>query len=132
MSSRLQRKSAPRALDAGATAQEVGTPMQRAEYTGTDSTAFAKLREIVRLHDEAFDHAMQEDGHHKSSEGQITVHFTNRFDDERESDPLHIKAVEVYSYVLGPSRNHHFATVDEALAAMRKWHHSEMTCEDTA
>ena len=45
-----------------------------------------KLREIARLHDEAFDHAMQYDGHHKSSEGAITVHFTNRFDEGRDQE----------------------------------------------
>jgi hypothetical protein len=86
-----------------------------------------KLREIARLHDEAFDHAMEHDGHHKSAEGQISVNFTNRFDEGRDEDPLRITSVEVYSYVLGPNRNHYFDSVDEALAAMRKWHHAEMT-----
>lgn len=87
-----------------------------------------KLLEIVRLHDEAFDHAEKYgDGCHKSSEGAITLHLTNRFDPERDTNPLHIKGVEVYSYVLGPSRSHWFDSIDDALAGVRKWHHAEMT-----
>lgn len=85
-----------------------------------------KLLEIVRLHDEAFDNAMKHDGICKSHEGHISVNFTNRFDEERDTDPLRITGVEVYSYVLGPSRNHWFDTVDEALAAVRSWHKAEM------
>lgn len=88
-----------------------------------------KLLEIVRLHDEAFDHAMRCDSHHKSSEGQITLHLTNRFDERRDTEPLEIKAVEIYSYVLGPNRSHHFESVDDALEAVRGWHKAEMEHE---
>lgn len=90
------------------------------------AAAAEKLLEIARLHDEAFDRAMQHDGHHKSNEGSIELVFTNRFDEERDTDPLHIKAVGVYSYVLGPSRMHYFDSVDEALETVRGWHAAEM------
>ncbi len=54
----------------------------------------------------------------------------NVFDRMDGEAPLSIKNVEVYSYVLGPSRMHHFDTLDNALAAMRKWHADEMESHD--
>jgi hypothetical protein len=32
----------------------------------------------------------------------------------------------IYSYVLGPNRNHDFDSLDEALVAVKEWHAEEM------
>jgi hypothetical protein len=85
-----------------------------------------KLLEIIRLHDEAYEHAMQFDGHHKSSEGWVSVGFGTVFDRYDGLRAGEINHVEIYSYVLGPSRIHHFDSLDEALATMRDWHREEM------
>jgi hypothetical protein len=83
-----------------------------------------KLKEIRRLLKEAYDHYFKHgDGHCKSAEGQISVHFGNYWTD---GDDLVIRSVEIYSYVLGPSRSHFFDTIDEALETVKKWHHNEM------
>lgn len=84
-----------------------------------------KLRELARLHDEAFWAADALDGHHKSSEGQITVHLTNAFE-RADGEGMKVTGVEVYAYVLGPNRSHYFDSVDEALATVRKWHAETM------
>lgn len=86
----------------------------------------ANLREIMRLLDEAYDHYFKYEGHCKSAEGYVGLHFTNYFE-RPDEEPLTIKGVEVYSYVLGPSRTHYFASTDEALAEVKKWHEREMT-----
>jgi hypothetical protein len=82
--------------------------------------------EIMRLHDEAFRAAVEIEGCHKSSEGQITLHLTNTFERQDGEGPLTVKAVEVYAYVVGPSRSHHFESLDEALTTVRKWHAETM------
>lgn len=94
-----------------------------------------KLAELHRLLDEAYRHYFAySDGHCKSSEGHITVHYGN-FWDRVDSGPF-VTGVEVYSYALGPSRSHWFDTLDAALAAVREWHAAEMAspcreCEGT-
>lgn len=83
------------------------------------------IAEIRSLLTEAYEHYFaHSDGHCKSSEGAITVHYPPFFwrDDEPDSEPH----VEIYSYVLGPSRSHYFKTSSEALAAVRSWHAAEM------
>lgn len=85
-----------------------------------------KLLEVIRLHDEAYEHAMQFDGHHKSSEGYVSVSFGTIFDRYEGLRPGQVNGVEIFSYVLGPSRLHDFDTLDEALATMREWHADEM------
>lgn len=85
-------------------------------------TAKDKIRELMRLHDEAFDAMMRVDGHCKSSEGYVELCLTNHTDRAAGVDPLEVQSVGVYSYVLGPSRMHHFDSVDEALETVRKWH----------
>jgi len=83
-----------------------------------------KLKEIRRLLKEAYDHYFKHgDGHCKSAEGQISIHFGNYWTD---GDDLVIRSVEIYSYVFGPSRSHFFDTIDEALETVKKWHHNEM------
>ena len=84
-----------------------------------------KLKEIRRLLKEAYDHYFKHgDGHCKSAEGQISVHFGNYWDD---GDDLVIRSVEIYSYVFGPHRTHYYDSLDEALEEVTKWHKEEMS-----
>lgn len=92
----------------------------------------ADLSEIQRLIDEAYEHYFRlSDGYSKMSEGAIEVHFGNYFDRSgtgwgMEAPERH-RAVNIYSYVLGPSRMHHFPSIAEALETVKKWHADEMT-----
>lgn len=87
-----------------------------------------KLNEIRRLLTEAYEHYFEHsDGHCKSSEGAISIHYPPFF--WREDEPDQEPSIEVYSYVLGPHRSHYFKNVDEALAEVRKWHAAEMAFE---
>jgi hypothetical protein len=95
-----------------------------------------KIAEITRLHDEAFWHLHQFDGHAKSSDGSVQLHieFGNVW--ERQEGPVEPRvSVAIYSYVVAsntPSypnfgeRNHYFETVDEALQVMIEWHRKAM------
>lgn len=100
-----------------------------------------KVAEIARLHDEAFWHLQQYDGHAKSSDGAISieVEFGNVW--ERQDNPVkpHV-AVAIYSYVVAsdtPSypnfgqRSHYFETVDQALEVMKEWHSKAMSYQPT-
>jgi hypothetical protein len=83
------------------------------------------LQEIRRLLAEAYEHYFANgDGHCKSSEGAISLHWPPYFWREGEADSG--PAVEIYSYVLGPSRSHYFKNSRAALAEVRKWHKAEM------
>lgn len=88
-----------------------------------DPTFRAKLAEIRRLLAEATEHALAIDGHCKSSEGAISIEYPPFFWREEKPKP---PAVTVYSYVLGPNRDHYFDDIDEALAAVKSWHEKEM------
>lgn len=82
-----------------------------------------KLEEIQRLLAEAYEHYFaNSDGHCKSSEGAIEIGLPPFYWREKPAQP----SLSIYSYVLGPSRTHYFATIDEALAAVRGWHEREM------
>ncbi len=64
------------------------------------------------------DRALQEDSHHKSYEGAMSIHFPNRFEDYEG----HI-GIELSCYVLGPGGRHHKwegKTLGEALDKMEK------------
>jgi hypothetical protein len=69
--------------------------------------------------------ALKKDGHHKSSEAatEITMTLPNMFAEDRRPS----WTVSIYSYVLGPSRNHdwHGQTLDEAIVqaevAVNEW-----------
>ncbi len=100
-----------------------------------------KIAEIARLHDEAFWHLHQFDGHAKSGDGtvQIYISFGNVW--ERSEGPVVPSvSVGIYSYVVAsntPSypnfgeRNHYFETVDEALQVMKEWHAKAMSYQPT-
>ncbi|MEV4939588.1 hypothetical protein [Streptomyces zaomyceticus] len=85
----------------------------------------ADLAEIVRLLDEAYAHYFSYEGHCKRDEGYVGLHFNN-VHDRRGGDPFGIETVDVYSYVLGPSRMHSFRSTSAALEAVREWHAQEM------
>lgn len=87
------------------------------------------LTELQRLMDEAYEHYFATgDGHCKSSDGYVGLHFNN-VHDRRAGEPFRVDSVEVYSYVLGPSRTHRFPSTDGALAAVREWHAQEMATD---
>lgn len=100
-----------------------------------------KISEITRLHDEAFWHLHQFDGHAKSSDGSVQIHieFGNVW--ERQDGPVQPRvSVAMYSYVVAsdtplyPSfgeRNHYFETVDQALQVMKEWHKEAMAYQPT-
>jgi hypothetical protein len=91
-----------------------------------------KVREIVRLLDEAYDHYFENsDGHCKGSEGYVEIRLPNYFGrrdgvSNWTGRPAQV-GIGIYSYVLGPHRQHDFESIDEALAEVRKWHEAEMT-----
>lgn len=91
----------------------------------------ADLAEIVRLMDEAYAHYFSYEGHCKSDEGYVGLHFNN-VHDRRGGEPFCIASVDVYSYVLGPHRMHTFPSTAEALAEVRKWHAAEMAYDPDA
>lgn len=85
----------------------------------------ADLREIDVLLDEANKHALEGDGHCKSSEGYVAVSFGNHWERDPE-EPRKPAKVEVYSYRLGPHRMHYFDSTTQALEIVRQWHRCEM------
>lgn len=86
-----------------------------------------KLTELTRLLDEATTHAFERGGGGKICEGAVSLSYGDY--EERQSDGLRLQGVSVYSYLLGPSRNHEFLSLDAALDAVREWHRVEMEAE---
>lgn len=96
---------------------------------GLTDKEHADVSEIVALLDEAYKHYFDNsDGHCKASEGWVGISFDYGTYFERKPS----MSVEVYSYVLGPSRSHHFSTIAEALSAVRQWHKAEMAYDHAA
>jgi hypothetical protein len=87
---------------------------------------FNKLKKIRQLLKEAYDYYFDNsDGHCKSSEGHISVDFGNYWEDK--NCELKITGVNIYSYVLGPSRSHYFKDLDKALESVVQWHREQMS-----
>lgn len=85
-----------------------------------------KLLQIRKLLKEAYDHYFDNsDGHCKSAEGTISIEFGNYWTDK--NCELKITGVSIYSYVLGPNRDHYFDSIDEALESVIQWHKDEMS-----
>jgi hypothetical protein len=83
----------------------------------------AKLQEIWRLLAEAYEHYFSYESHCKSDEGAVSVNYPTFFEmRDGKTEPT----VSIYSYCLGPNRNHYFSNIDEALTEVRKWHKKEM------
>jgi hypothetical protein len=105
---------------------------------------YAALKEIRRLMYEAMDDYLRRhnDGH-KSSECSISVSYPNHF--EFPSDLMESDGLEIYSYALGPYRQHTFAKGSPrrnsagvyysddpfatALFTVRKWHERQLARE---
>jgi len=87
-----------------------------------------KLLKIRHLLKEAYDHYFEHsDGHCKSSEGYIGLDFGDYWSDK--NCELKITGVQIYSYVLGPSRLHYFKDLDTALETVVQWHKEQMKTE---
>jgi hypothetical protein len=89
-----------------------------------------KLKEIQKFLAEAYKHAAEDpDRYGKASEGWIRIdlppYFWIDYNDRRPE-------IEIYSYVLGPSRMHSFANIDDALEAVKYWHKQELSDTDPA
>lgn len=82
----------------------------------------ARLQELVKW---ATLEALKEDGHHKSSEGYMEIGYC--LPGMFSNNELPYWQVQIYSYVLGPSRMHSWtgATLDAAMAlaeaAVKEW-----------
>lgn len=67
------------------------------------------------------------DGHHKSSEGTVEIHFIypNWFEanDYLKDEPE--VSVSVYSYLFGPNRMHDFDTLEEAWETVKEWEYKK-------
>lgn len=64
------------------------------------------------------------DGHHKSNEGYIGLRlaYPNWFEaEDYENDTPEVWEIEVYSYLFGSSRLHHYKTLKEAWEDVRTW-----------
>lgn len=87
-------------------------------------TEVQMLAEIHRLLAEAYEHYFEfSDGHCKSGEGAVSLHWPSFYwREDRPEEP----SVEIYSYVLGPGRTHHFKNLRDALDTVREWHASEL------
>lgn len=91
------------------------------------------VAEILRLLDEALkDYLTRHNWGHKSSENAVSLDFGNFWDRdgwETPGDPGTV-GVTVYSYALGPSRNHYFDSIPDALREVRGWHRTQMESPD--
>lgn len=96
-----------------------------------DENFLNKVREITRLHDEAFEHYQKFDQHCKISDGSISVHVEfGSVHERRENGNLTPRVtLTIYSYVVGvpeeeqfEAPRYYFETVDEALETVRAWH----------
>lgn len=86
------------------------------------------IEEMARLLDEGLKHYLTYESHCKSSEGYIEISFGFGNSWERFEGPVRPTiTVSVYSYALGPHRNHDFDSIEEALEEVRKWHAAEMS-----
>lgn len=99
---------------------------------------FKKLKELrthlAKLH-QAWKDDKFADGHCKSSEGYVgvTLNYPNWFEADNFQDYIDAQpeiTVEVYSYLFGPSRLHHYDSLDEALTAVKEWKYTPDSEED--
>lgn len=71
-------------------------------------------KEIFALYDRYMESELN-DQYWKSQEGAVSVHYPNYFN---QDSPIQ---VEIYSYIFGGGRHHHFNSINEAFIAVRKW-----------
>ena len=69
----------------------------------------SKFAEIRRLLAEGYRiHAERDDGVHKSCDGLCEVGYPTAYSDDEGCGGTEAISLMIYSYVLGPSRQHHF------------------------
>lgn len=79
---------------------------------------FVKIRNLLKR---GYDHYFElSEGYCKSGEGAIEVYYGNYFDSQ---DSIEATGIGIYSYVLGPSRMHHwFRTEDSSMIGQSNYH----------
>jgi len=83
-----------------------------------------KLETIQRLLEEAYNHAFEAGAYGKSMDGSIKLEIPPYF--WQRSELIFDTEVCIYSYVLGPYRNHRFSNINDALESVQEWHKLEM------
>lgn len=83
------------------------------------------LNEIDRLLDEANAHMYSIGAYGKSSEGHLEVSFGTHQDRDPDEE-RYAPRVNIYAYMLGPHRGHHFDNTQQALDVVRVWHHNAL------
>lgn len=72
----------------------------------TQLQVFAEIRRLLaegyRIHSE------EDCGVHKSSDGYCEVRYPTAYSDDEGCGGVEANGLMIYSYVLGPSRHHHF------------------------
>lgn len=91
-----------------------------------------KIQEIAELHDEAFWHLNQFDGHAKISDGLVLFNVSFGTVWDRKKGPVTPQVgVQLYSYVVSSDtpiypnlgdRMHYFESLEDALLVMKEWH----------
>lgn len=97
----------------------------------------AKFAEIRRLLAEGYRiHETLDDGIHKTADGLCEVSYPTAYSDDEGCGGVEAKGLMIYSYVLGPSREHYFHKgrgrgdyntfysqdpFETALAEVRRW-----------
>lgn len=100
------------------------------------------ISEITKLHDEAFWHLHQFDGHAKSGDGSVSIEigFGTVWDRQDETAVMTL-GVSIYSYVVATEtplypnfgqRNHWFESTSQALDVMKEWHAKALAYQPTA
>ena len=78
------------------------------------------------------------DGHHKSSEGYISISadYPNWFEADSNKEKYLTSTPEyrisVYSYLFGSNRMHDFYSLKEAWEEIKTWHYEPSSYEETA
>jgi S-formylglutathione hydrolase FrmB len=108
--------------------ETVSSTGQREAMTNSQIETFKEIRRLMaEMHVHWQENA--DDFHHKSGEGEISVHYPNWFA-EGNSAVAYMNApavgISIYSYLFGPNRTHSFYSFSEALTAVREWHEAEM------
>lgn len=88
-----------------------------------------KIRQHLKELHTAWGNDPNRDGHCKSSEGYVgvTLSYPNWFEAKNYLKDKPTVTCEVYSYLFGPSRLHHFDSLEKAWAAVQQWeYHDEV------
>lgn len=87
--------------------------------TAEFQSKFATLQQLLA---KAYEHNLARDGHCKSFEGAISLHFPEYYWSFNSDKRI---GVEIFTYCFGSTCR--FDNVDDALDQVREWHRGEMT-----